>query len=78
MKDDANIIKIKHTAFKIELGNERFYEIMSNGFSSVVSNEDMAISLLFSKDRPVVFHDSSNPAKRLKITLVDVNLDDIK
>jgi hypothetical protein len=69
---------MKHTAFKIELGNQEFYEIMSNGYSSVVSNQDMSISLLFSKDRPVVFHDSSNPAKRLKITLVDIDLEDIK
>jgi hypothetical protein len=36
----------------------------------------MSVSLLFSKDRPVVFQDSKNPAKRLVIMLVDVDVDE--
>ena len=68
---------MKHTAFKITLGNEEFFEVMSNPWTDTISNpKDMSVSLLFSKDRPVVFQDSKNPAKRLVIMLVDVDVDE--
>jgi hypothetical protein len=68
---------MKHTAFKITLGNEEFFEVMSNPWTDTVSNsKDMSVSLLFSKNRPVVFHDTKNPAKRLVIMLVDVDIDE--
>jgi hypothetical protein len=68
---------MKHTAFKITLGNEEFFEVMSNPWTDTISNpKDMSVSLLFSKDRPVVFQDTENPAKRLVIMLVDVDIDE--
>lgn len=68
---------MKHTAFKITLGNEEFFEVMSNPWTDTISNsKDMSVSLLFSKDRPVVFQDTTNPAKRLVIMLVDVDIDE--
>jgi len=68
---------MKHTAFKITLGNEEFFEVMSNPWTDTVSNsKDMSVSLLFSKGRPVVFQDTKNPAKRLVIMLVDVDIDE--
>jgi hypothetical protein len=66
---------MKQTAFKITLGSQEFYELMSNPWTQFVSNpQDMSVSLLFSKDRPTIFQDSMNPARRLIITLVDVDV----
>jgi hypothetical protein len=68
---------MKHTAFKITLGNEEFFEVMSNPWTDTISNpKDMSVSLLFSKNRPVVFQDTENPAKRLVIMLVDVDINE--
>ena len=68
---------MKHTAFKITLGNGEFFEVMSNPWTDTISNsKDMSVSLLFSKGRPVVFQDTKNPAKRLVIMLVDVDIDE--
>lgn len=68
---------MKHTAFKITLGSQEFFEVMSNPWTDLISNpKDMSVSLLFSKDRPVVFQDTQNPARRLVIKLVDVEVDE--
>lgn len=66
---------MKHTAYKITLGNQEFFEVMSTPWCNLVSNpKDMSVSLLFSKDRPVVFQDTQNPARRLVITLVEIDV----
>ena len=68
---------MKHTAFKITLGSQEFFEVMSNPWTDLISNpKDMSVSLLFSKDRPVVFQDTQNPARRLVIKLIDVEVDE--
>lgn len=68
---------MKHTAFKITLGSQEFFEVMANPWTDLISNpKDMSVSLLFSKDRPVVFQDTQNPARRLVIKLVDVEVDE--